>query len=62
MNIVDEYSWNTGFQQGLKKKKVIARRPKPKLFELILIFFLAKKHISAVIHISKMFAKMSVFI
>ena len=43
MNIVDEYSWNTGFQQRLKKKKVIAGRPKPKLsglIELIPKFFL----------------------
>ena len=50
MNIVDKYSCNTGFQQRLKKKKVIAGRPRPKLSELtepILNFFsLARKHIS----------------
>ena len=34
MNMVDEYSWNTGFQQRLKKKKVIAGRPRPKLSKL----------------------------
>ena len=39
MNIVDEYNWNTGFQQRLKKKKIIVRRPWPKLTELILNFF-----------------------
>ena len=35
MNIVDEYNWITGFQQQLKKKKVIADRPRPKLSELL---------------------------
>ena len=34
MNIVDECSWNTGFQQRLKKKKDIAGRPRPKSSEL----------------------------
>ena len=34
MIIVDEYSWNTGFQQQLKKKIVFAGRPRPKLSEL----------------------------
>ena len=49
MNIVDECSWNTGFQQWLKKKKVIAGRPRPKLSELTelnLNFFWARKKIS----------------
>ena len=41
MNIIDEYSWNTGVQQRLKKK-IFAGRPRPKLSELtwlILKFF-----------------------
>ena len=62
MNIVDEqYSWNTGFQQRLKKKKVIAGRPTPKLAELtelILKFFFELENTSAVIHISKKCANM----
>ena len=49
MNIVDEYCWHTGFQQRLKKKKVTAGRPGPKLSELtelVLIFFLSRRHVS----------------
>ena len=34
MNIVDEYSWNTGFQERLKKKKVIAGRPMDQIMRI----------------------------
>ena len=57
-------SWNIRFQRRLKKKKVIAGRPIPKLSELtelILKFSFDLENMSAVIHISKKCAKMSVF-
>ena len=52
-------------QQRLKKKKVFAGRPRPKLSELtelILKFSFVLENTSAVIHISKKCATMSVFL
>ena len=65
MQIVDEYSWNTSFQQRLKKKKLLQAG----LDQIIRInransfffFFFEVENISVVIHICKKCAKMSVF-
>ena len=57
MNIADEYKWNTGFQQGMKKKKILQAG----VDQIIGIycananffFFFEPENISKVIHIKK---------